>query len=780
MSLPKIFYMCILVLDLVYFCKAELSGNNTFFRPGMVEYVKSKGYPIEEYDVTTEDGYILKIHRIPFGKYSKERSKRPPVILMHGLMGCSENFVYLGEKKSLSFMAAEAGYDVWLPNARGNTHSRRHVTLNPESDQIFWDFSWHEIGKYDIPRVIDLIVEKTGQDKIPYVGHSQGGTVMLVMASERPEYKAKISKYIGLSPVVLFNHLTHPWLKELMEHAKSVYDVKLLVNQREKLLWADYNDMRLFIYALGQRYPELLKGFFFRLLGESEEINWKQFTKFAGTIPAGAANKQIMHYAQTYKLRSFRFFDYGPKENLVRYNSTIPPLYKLKNMDVPSYIFGGQNDVFANLEKPRIFTLNTKAESSYSHSVRCRAIKMVSLKNLVNFIVILVLVKNVASDKSEPFSKPDMVEYVTSFGYPIETYMVETEDGYILKIFRIPHGKKFKKASKKPPIILMHGVLAGAESYVMLGPTRSLAFKAAEAGYDVWLPNCRGTTHSRKHKTLDPDGNPSFWDFSWHEIGKYDLPAIVDKVMEKSGFQQVTYIGHSQGGTVVFVMASERPEYKKKLSKVIAMAPAVYLNHFKHPYLKDLLINFKSYYEGFTLVNSGENLFYTNYNDLRYFIYAFKDLFPDAVHTLWNSFNGESEVTDWQQVLEFFGTLPAGSSVKQIAHFAQSFNSKSFRQFDYGAKKNLKKYNSASPPKYNVKGMDLPTYIFASKSDVFVDIKDMEDLRDTLPNVKQYHVVPVNKFAHMDFTCAKNLDVLVVNKILKILGNVTNNKTSYF
>ncbi|CAH0547938.1 unnamed protein product [Brassicogethes aeneus] len=363
---------------------------------------------------------------------------------------------------------------------------------------------------------------------------------------------------------------------------------------------------------------------------------------------------------------------------------------------------------------------------------------MQSPKDLVNFIVILVLVKSVFSDTSEPFSKPDMVEYVTSLGYPIESHIVETEDNYILKIFRIPHGKKFKKTSRRTPIILMHGILAGPESFAMLGPDRSLSFRLAEAGYDVWLPNCRGTTHSRKHKTLDPDRNASYWDFSWHEIGKYDLPAVIDKIIEKTGSKQVTYIGHSQGGTIVFVTASERPEYKKKLSKVIVMAPAVYLNHFNNTVLKDLVKDFKTIYSVYLSVNSGERLFYSSYSDLRYFMYAFKDLFPGLLRYVWEMFNGESEVTDFKQVIEFLPTLPAGSSIKQIAHFSQNINSKSFRHFDYGAEKNLKIYNKTVPPEYNVKGMDLPIYIFATKSDIYIPIKVIMQQYEKLKCIKNF------------------------------------------
>ena len=109
-------------------------------------------------------------------------------------------------------MLADAGYDVWLGNARGNVYSRQNNRMSP-SHPDFWRFSWHEIGVIDIPTMIDFITAATGQQQIHYVGHSQGTTVYFVMLSERPEYNAKIKTGHLLAPCAFFGKARLPLIK---------------------------------------------------------------------------------------------------------------------------------------------------------------------------------------------------------------------------------------------------------------------------------------------------------------------------------------------------------------------------------------------------------------------------------------------------------------------------------------------------------------------------------------------------------------------------------------
>lgn len=93
--------------------------------------VKRNGFPFEEYDVTTEDGFILKVHRIP-------RSGAPSILLQHGIESSSNAWVMNSADKAIPFILWKHGFDVWLGNNRGNQFSERHTTMDP-NQQLFWD-----------------------------------------------------------------------------------------------------------------------------------------------------------------------------------------------------------------------------------------------------------------------------------------------------------------------------------------------------------------------------------------------------------------------------------------------------------------------------------------------------------------------------------------------------------------------------------------------------------------------------------------------------------------
>lgn len=109
------------------------------------------------------------------------------------------------------------------------------------------------------------------------------------------------------------------------------------------------------------------------------------------------------------------------------------------------------------------------------------------------------------------------MQFTRKHGYPIETHYIVTEDHYIIATHRIPYGRKeYQPYSSLPrkPVLLITGILFGADTWTFTGPNKALAYILADNGYDVWLANPRGTTWSKNHTYLHHEKNKKqFWDF---------------------------------------------------------------------------------------------------------------------------------------------------------------------------------------------------------------------------------------------------------------------------
>lgn len=66
-----------------------------------VGLVERHGYPAEEHDVVTEDGYKLKVHRIPDSPLSSNKRNKKVVFLQHGIIASSDTWVFFGPGRDL-------------------------------------------------------------------------------------------------------------------------------------------------------------------------------------------------------------------------------------------------------------------------------------------------------------------------------------------------------------------------------------------------------------------------------------------------------------------------------------------------------------------------------------------------------------------------------------------------------------------------------------------------------------------------------------------------------
>lgn len=195
----------------------------------------------------------------------------------------------------------------------------------------------------------------------------------------------------------------------------------------------------------------------------------------------------------------------------------------------------------------------------------------------------------------------DVAYYARRVGLDVETFRVQTEDGFIITLWHVYNPQEYaalpaehrrergstvftgtktwppstSSAKRRYPVLLMHGLLQSAGAYCT-NDDDSLAFYLCKSGYDVWLGNNRcGMTP--EHTTLS-SSDPRMWSWDIRHLGTLDLAALTSRVLYETGFKKLGLVCHSQGTTQTFIaLAREhRPELGERISVFCALAPAVY------------------------------------------------------------------------------------------------------------------------------------------------------------------------------------------------------------
>lgn len=197
----------------------------------------------------------------------------------------------------------------------------------------------------------------------------------------------------------------------------------------------------------------------------------------------------------------------------------------------------------------------------------------------------------------------DVAYYARRVGLDVETFKVQTEDGFIVTLWHVYNPQEYmplpveerqhrgphvtfgdernprlsspSTGNRRYPVLLMHGLMQSSGAYCS-NDDDSLAFFLCKSGYDVWLGNNRCGL-GPEHVSLSTS-DPRMWSWNIQHLGVLDLAALMSRVLYETGFEKLGLVCHSQGTTQTFVALAkeQRPELGDRMSVFCALAPAVY------------------------------------------------------------------------------------------------------------------------------------------------------------------------------------------------------------
>ncbi|KAK4492823.1 hypothetical protein RD792_000148 [Penstemon davidsonii] len=356
---------------------------------------------------------------------------------------------------------------------------------------------------------------------------------------------------------------------------------------------------------------------------------------------------------------------------------------------------------------------------------------------------------------------------VETYNYPCQEHQVTTRDGYILSLQNIPFGQSGKGPGERPPVLLQHGVLMDAITWLLNPPEQSLACLLADNGFDVWLVSTRGTKYSRTHTSLSPD-DVAFWDWSWDELAAYDLPATFQYVYDQTG-QKLHYVGHSMG-TLIGLAAFSKGQLVNMLRSASMLCPIAYVGQMTSPLARIGADNLLA-----------EALYWLNIHEfnprgdavIKLLLHMCKEKGIDCTNLL-TSFTGQNCCLNSTIVSVFLQHEPQSTSTKNMIHFAQMIREGTIKMYDYGdEKENEKHYGQPSPPSYEMKNIpsNIPLYLAYGGADALSDKEDVKLLIQSLQDHELDKMVLEYRedYAHADYVMAVNVKENVYDSLMAFL-----------